>query len=65
MDEKKKKINNNNESAKLRKNRNVFDNHNAASIGLKQQKESHNLEACATKCIDLSTVNIMLITKKD
>jgi hypothetical protein len=40
VDEKKKKINNNNESAKLRKNRNVFDNQNAASIGLKQQKIS-------------------------
>ena len=41
------KKNNNNESAKLRKNTKVFDNHNAASIGLEQQRESTNLETCA------------------
>jgi hypothetical protein len=53
--------NNNNQSAKLRKNRKVFYNHNAASIGLKQQKE---LRLAPTKCIDLSTLNIVLLSQK-
>ena len=56
LDEKK---NNNNKLAKLWKNRKVFDNHNAASIGMKQQKESRCLRK--TKYIDLSTVSIMFI----